>query len=286
YVEKSESTGTWRIYAGASAGQSPLIHCLDVALGIEHKSMSSTSSQDSKTNPMLEMREFLSDEHRNFINDLGTGPSIRAVINKLSDLSNDTNTPTDIQTMRKHVVQQFNNCVKGMKEFRDKHLQVVTKYIILQKGKSRDVKPLLSASDSSVISSSPGSGMTAHMPRNSFSEFGGSSQTELLPLSVSPMLPPLPSFNGSLLSEYTPNNQTNGNDEPTKSVYGQTLLSVVDWMSNLTPTGRSKSDDLSVVSVEFTKDGESDGKALRGTGGTDLLPFLRQVRKETEQAFV
>ncbi|KAJ8328447.1 tryptophan 2,3- dioxygenase, variant 2 [Batrachochytrium dendrobatidis] len=135
--------GTWRKYAGASAGQSPLIHTLDVGLDIHHVPMHGTLNEsnpsfstDSKSslparfpskphyvNPMLEMRESLSQDHQNFLRALGNGPSIRAHI---ASLSGDDNT----------AVVQFNRAVDNIKQFRDAHISLTAMYIVLQAKKA------------------------------------------------------------------------------------------------------------------------------------------------------
>jgi indoleamine 2,3-dioxygenase len=139
--------GTWRKYPGASAGQSPLIHSLDVALGIHHLPMgvcpvsggsSSFNPTSSSTeireplprgnglqcpstatppNPMLEMREALPKEFQDFICDLEKAPSIR-------DYCNGSGTKT--------LKDEFNRCCLRLKEFRDSHLALASTYIVTQ----------------------------------------------------------------------------------------------------------------------------------------------------------
>jgi indoleamine 2,3-dioxygenase len=106
-------TGTWRKYAGASAGQSPLIHALDIGLSIEHKSISGT-----KLNPMLEMREYLSQSIRQFLENLSQGPQLRDFIYSHKD----NQEWTDL----------FNGALEAYKTFRDAHIQLTTVYIIQQ----------------------------------------------------------------------------------------------------------------------------------------------------------
>nr|KAJ3415132.1 hypothetical protein HK105_001594 [Polyrhizophydium stewartii] len=118
--------GTWRCYAGASAGQSPLIHSLDVGLGVHHASMPQKSSDSPATkapavNPMLEMREYLSAEQRAFFKALGEAPSIREYVSSLSSTS--------------AAQIEFNNAIRALKSFRDIHIQITTVYIILQQKK-------------------------------------------------------------------------------------------------------------------------------------------------------
>lgn len=129
-MPKSCTSGTWRKYPGASAGQSPLVHTIDVALGIVHRSMNrcpmsgmepscppspvSVCSDPGEANPMMEMRLSLPGEYQDFIKRIGKGPSIRAYCN-----SSDP-----------ELHEAFNRCCMGMKVFRDVHLQLASRYIV------------------------------------------------------------------------------------------------------------------------------------------------------------
>lgn len=116
--------GTWRFYPGASAGQSPLIHSLDIGLDIHHKAMHSKIEGDSasRQNPMLEMRKSLSLQHRAFLTRLGEGPSIREHVSKLN--------PSDEAAI------EFNRAINALTEFRSTHIQMASLYIVLQQKKS------------------------------------------------------------------------------------------------------------------------------------------------------
>jgi indoleamine 2,3-dioxygenase len=125
-----ELLGTWRAYPGASAGQSPLIHTIDVALSIEHQPIGtcpvsgSTStvpcpSSKSLPNPMLEMREALPKEFQEFIRDLSLAPNIKQFC--------------EANKQSQELIFEFNRACQNMKEFRDIHLQMATKYIVLQR---------------------------------------------------------------------------------------------------------------------------------------------------------
>lgn len=141
HVEKGVSipaglSGTWRKYPGASAGQSPLIHTIDVALGIEHKPIGAVPSKcpvsgtynthgikscpasgSKSINPMLEMRESLPGEFQEFIRHLAVAPSIKNYC----------------ESSTGSIVVEFNRACTSLKEFRDQHLQLATKYIVLQR---------------------------------------------------------------------------------------------------------------------------------------------------------
>ncbi|KAJ3174791.1 hypothetical protein HDU87_006907 [Geranomyces variabilis] len=124
YGSKPLQSGAFGKYAGASTGQSSMMHCLDVALGIEHRptrtgrctaanfnleeakahlaaaSSSSATSTKSPTgcpvsssgstgasavNHILEMRKYMPGPHRAFIEALERGPSIRAFVENLTN---------------------------------------------------------------------------------------------------------------------------------------------------------------------------------------------------------
>ncbi|KAJ3122623.1 hypothetical protein HK098_002709 [Nowakowskiella sp. JEL0407] len=292
-VVRSESNGTWRIYAGASAGQSPLIHTLDVALGVEHKTMKflkpteeepttlyshsphnitngiekSTISrpstpQDHTPNPMHEMRDYLSTDHRNFLESLTRGPSIRQLINQLAVINKTSlRIPPDVYRARTEAITQFNKSIEGLKRFRDKHLQLVAVYIILQGKKTRPTKSIKESTSNIVnVDNAPGSGMTAHSPRLAVAE------------STSPLLSPFPSLPVSFPSlDSFAGITSNGSLKTSFALNGvSTPSSVFEHVNGTNVNG-----------VE-----EHAKKSMKGTGGTDLLPFLRQVRSETVDAFV
>ena len=111
--------GTWRRYAGASAGQSPLIHALDVGLRIHHSQLPKSSS-----NPMLEMRDYLSREHREFLLELQDRVDIKEHIHKSHDSD---------------LIHAFNETIDAFKTFRDTHIQLTTVYIIQQSIKEKNM---------------------------------------------------------------------------------------------------------------------------------------------------
>ncbi|KAI8921276.1 Indoleamine 2,3-dioxygenase [Powellomyces hirtus] len=152
--------GTYRKYAGASAGQSSMIHCLDVALGIEHnptKTARCTSAQvsnDSLTdtcpvvdpttppiNHIHEMRKYMPGSHRAFIQALERGPSIRQFVHDIVNhpMRDMDNTPGHDPAVVDEVSRLYNRCVEGMRTFRDRHLQIVATYIVLQAKKRKEV---------------------------------------------------------------------------------------------------------------------------------------------------
>ncbi|KAJ3275494.1 hypothetical protein HDV01_000321 [Terramyces sp. JEL0728] len=106
--------GTWRKYAGASAGQSPLIHTIDAALSIQHLPM----KQGAPVNPMQEMIEALPLDLQDFIQIVREGPSIREFC---------------LGSLDERLRQEFNRTLTNLKLFRDKHMQLATRYIVIHK---------------------------------------------------------------------------------------------------------------------------------------------------------
>lgn len=166
--------GSYGKYAGASTGQSSMMHCLDVALGIEHKptragrctasnfdldalkagnvaaavSPPSTCPATSQASPpapinhILEMRKYMPGPHRAFIQALERGPSIRHFVDDLVHrpaLDANGNCISD-PALVAEASKAYNKCVDEMRGFRDRHLQIVASYIVLQARRKKDAE--------------------------------------------------------------------------------------------------------------------------------------------------
>jgi indoleamine 2,3-dioxygenase len=112
-------------YAGASAAQSPILHCLDTALGVQHyptltRGSSKGENLENRTTYIYEMRKYMLREHREFITALEGAPSIRAYCESLRG-----------QTTCTHILSAYDRCVENLKNFRDFHIQLVTRYIVI-----------------------------------------------------------------------------------------------------------------------------------------------------------
>ncbi|KAJ3023255.1 hypothetical protein HKX48_003861 [Thoreauomyces humboldtii] len=152
--------GTYRKYSGASAGQSSLIHAIDVALGVKHSPTRGgqcmaaqlpadvrpivcpvTDAAAAPINHIHEMRKYMPGTHRAFLGALEQGPSIRDYVNTLVNvpMQDMDSTPNHDPTLADEVSRMYNRCVEGMRSFRDRHLQVVATYIVLQAKKKKEV---------------------------------------------------------------------------------------------------------------------------------------------------
>jgi indoleamine 2,3-dioxygenase len=160
-TEFSHGIGSRRKYAGGSAAQSPIIHCLDMALGIEHQpqpigkpeqgekgparppsptaSLHSPHSHDrtgTRKNFITEMRAYMPGSHREYLYALADGPNIRQFVQTLANALSPSRQDSEC-------VSAYDACIEALKVFRDKHLQVVAVYIIIQ-GKKREGATLAS----------------------------------------------------------------------------------------------------------------------------------------------
>ncbi|KAK9382011.1 Indoleamine 2,3-dioxygenase [Kockiozyma suomiensis] len=121
---------SYRQYAGGSNAQSSLIQALDIALGIQHRptassspsnsrSGSPTSSAGSSNNFIHEMRKYMPGPHRRFLEQLELCANI-----------------ADYVRVHKHtnsaLTLAYDACLAVLRSFRDKHIQIVSRYIIIQ----------------------------------------------------------------------------------------------------------------------------------------------------------
>lgn len=107
-------------YGGPSAGQSALVHALDVFLGVLH-----TPPEDGGHDEtfMLRMSSYMPHHHRNFLLHLGKQePSVRSLAME-----------SDVPEM----VKGYDEAIESLKKFRDAHMRVVYRFIV---GPAREEK--------------------------------------------------------------------------------------------------------------------------------------------------
>lgn len=105
-----------RKYAGGSNAQSTLIQALDIILGIKHD-----HNEAGCTGFIHEMREYMPGPHRRFLEDLARKSTLRSFVMQATI------------TERRHseVLEAYNDCVLGLTRFREIHLQIATRYILI-----------------------------------------------------------------------------------------------------------------------------------------------------------
>ncbi|CAO3668770.1 unnamed protein product [Rhizopus stolonifer] len=245
----------YRRYAGGSAAQSSLIATLDVAFGVEHHRTGEkpmvvkpsdlpsdrytklpapnpvdelngntetprTPPQFKRTNRntfLRAMRKYMPRPHREFLEDLEIAANIRPFILQLEEEQETSGISTEAEA----VINSYNNCIHQLKLFRDKHVQIVTLYIVNQAHKGPNI---------------PHGGFTIQ--------------------------------------------KTDKKTQVHNDLYPQTQLE--------TAPGIRKDSKVNKVAHMFPQLGlarklDGDAKVVRGTGGTNVMPFLKQSRDETNE---
>ncbi|KAI9701320.1 MAG: hypothetical protein M1820_006542 [Bogoriella megaspora] len=201
-------------FSGGSNAQSSIIQFFDLILGIEHgpqgasqSSASGPSSPPAPSNNFIhDMRRYMPGRHARFLEHVSSVANIRPFV---KSRSND-----------RALTTAFDACLAMLRAFRDIHIQMVSRYIIIKSRESR------SMSRSGAPSTSPPS--ARHSTSNSSSH------------------------HAPALSPESARRRKPSNDQ---------ALSSADEQDGPKAARRPKN--------------------LRGTGGTALIPFLKQARDET-----
>lgn len=114
FYEEADGKGQWRQNSGGSNAQSSLIQFFDVVLGVEH---GPTGGGAGRQVYLSEMRSYMPGPHRDFLDHMDKISNIREYV------MNSAAGP--------EVLDAYNLAVLRLKEFRDVHIQIVTKYIII-----------------------------------------------------------------------------------------------------------------------------------------------------------
>ncbi|KAF8830002.1 hypothetical protein HHX47_DHR2000028 [Lentinula edodes] len=128
---------------GPSAGQSSLIHALDIFLGVHH-----TSDTDPDSSFLSRMQLYMPRHHRNFLSHLreqSRRRSLRAWVlesvaeaEAVAEVEAEANTPL-LNANTPSLLSAYNSAVTALKKFRDAHIVLVARYIIgpAARGKTR-----------------------------------------------------------------------------------------------------------------------------------------------------
>jgi indoleamine 2,3-dioxygenase len=132
--EDNTGNSQFRQYSGGSNAQSSIIQFFDIALGIEHrptgekKDMSSESELEgtappSKHNFLLEMRKYMPGPHRRFLEDFTMVANIRDYV--------------EANRSNFELTAAYDTCLAMLRAFRDKHINIVTRYVVMKTRESR-----------------------------------------------------------------------------------------------------------------------------------------------------
>ncbi|KAI9295241.1 IDO-domain-containing protein [Neoconidiobolus thromboides FSU 785] len=284
----------FRQYAGGSAAQSALIQVLDIALGIVHyptnsewqKMKEKGEIKKSSETYLYSMRAYMPGLHRKFLEDLALVSNIKEFVERNGG----------------ECAEAYNECVLNLKEFRDQHIKIVTRYIIVpaRKGPSigsftidseHTIKPDNLRKDSiisSLVNPNPNSSTNIldSIPEN---DTKGSTRSSS-PISI---INVNNSSNG--ISQSPTSNSSNPNSFVRESPRlrsgtgsGSVDLSYPQLANSANKLTRKNSAkfNLEFGLARSKASAESDSDTFRGTGGTDLIPFLKQVRDETTDSVI
>jgi indoleamine 2,3-dioxygenase len=115
---------TYRQYAGGSNAQSSLIQFFDIVLGVEHRPTGDRRPQDEadsvptpRHNFIAEMRRYMPGPHARFLNDVSAVSNVRDFV---------AARPDDAQLRL-----AYDACLAMLRALRDKHLAIVSRYIVI-----------------------------------------------------------------------------------------------------------------------------------------------------------
>lgn len=125
-------------YGGGSNAQSSLIQFFDIALGVEHRPTGTGPEQVKLSGTDLthgppthnfinEMRIYMPGPHRRFLMDVSSVANIREYVHVNRD--------------DQPLVLAYDACLAMLRALRDKHIQMVSRYIIIQSRESRSISP-------------------------------------------------------------------------------------------------------------------------------------------------
>jgi indoleamine 2,3-dioxygenase len=121
----------YRQYSGGSNAQSSLIQFFDIVLGVEHRPTTSkhhnipydnTNNPSKQDNFILQMRSYMPGKHARFLEDTSRVSNIRPFVEKHDNYE---------------LSLAYDACLAMLTAFRDQHIAIVTRYIIIP---SKDIR--------------------------------------------------------------------------------------------------------------------------------------------------
>ena len=123
-------------FAGGSNAQSSIIQFFDLILNVDHKptgDKSKTADQDQKkkTKPepsfIHEMRKYMPGPHARFLEHVGSVANIRQFVQQ--------------HQYDRELTIAFDACISMLSALRDKHIQMVSRYIVIKSRQAKEEKP-------------------------------------------------------------------------------------------------------------------------------------------------
>ncbi|RYP46622.1 hypothetical protein DL768_007201 [Monosporascus sp. mg162] len=138
FYEEGDGKGSWRQLRGGSNGQSSLIQFFDVVLGVEHNSSGNADQQSREASARgdrkpvgfhEEIRSYMPEPHRRFLQHVSRMDSLR-----------DFALRSVVLDEQRRVQQSFQAATTALADFRSKHMQMVTRYIIVPSRRQGETK--------------------------------------------------------------------------------------------------------------------------------------------------
>ncbi|KAI0140202.1 Indoleamine 2,3-dioxygenase [Xylariaceae sp. FL1272] len=169
FFDEGDGQGEWRQLRGGSNGQSSLIQFFDLVLGVDHTSSGSRLGPRAASNTVSgqpeisfheEVRFYMPGPHRLFLEAVSK-------MDKIRDFAMSTSSCI-LSLEQDQVRQAYQEATKALGEFRQGHMQIVTRYIVVPSRRSAAVPSsalnLATASLQSSRSELAGTGGTALIP--------------------------------------------------------------------------------------------------------------------------
>lgn len=166
----------YRQYGGGSNAQSSLIQFFDIVLGVEHRPTGVTRSEAppaaENQSPKAghgfihEMRTYMPGAHRRFLEDVEAIANIRQFVDANRDIPS--------------LVLAYDACLATLRNMRDKHIQIVSRYIIIQSRGASRRQVSHSSSKASETSQSAPVNLASAVPSDS-KKLRGTGGTALIP---------------------------------------------------------------------------------------------------------
>ncbi|KAI3654123.1 hypothetical protein MP228_000842 [Amoeboaphelidium protococcarum] len=258
-----------KTYPGGSAAQSALIHALDIFLGVEHYP---TKGSGNNSNFLLDMRLHMSAKYRAYLRALEQAPSLKQFVHNMSSAGSMAQN-TDVQ----QCINAYNQCVLNMKTFRDKHIQIVTRYVIIQAQRAAQTGQIPSAASKEGYGGLGRDGQHVYKLDQITAGNGTIPPIDISAVNGAPMPPQSTSF--KLSGKVSPSHV--GMEEL------KTMNVQADGLEPPLQDGNSRPNGGDTVEVKITGEVVKEvGAGSRGTGGTEIIPFLKQARDETKAVLV
>ncbi|XP_016090739.1 indoleamine 2,3-dioxygenase 1 isoform X2 [Sinocyclocheilus grahami] len=104
-------------FSGGSAAQSSILHCFDELLGVQHEGSNGAF--------LKRMRDYMPLSHKQFIENISSCPSLRSFV---------------LQQADEHLTHTFEHCVARLVDFRNYHINIVTRYITIPASRAKQLR--------------------------------------------------------------------------------------------------------------------------------------------------